>query len=51
MFRGVCRLALAESGRCTSRSLSLHDVHLIKDMNMNAVRMSHIARRPFSRCL
>lgn len=29
------------SGRTTSRALSIVDVNLIKDMNMNAVRMSH----------
>jgi len=42
MFRGVCRHCFwPESGRCTSRPLSLQDVNLIKEMNMNAVRMSH----------
>jgi hypothetical protein len=30
-----------ESGRTSSRERALADVHLIKDMNMNAVRMSH----------
>jgi hypothetical protein len=29
------------SGRTTSKSISIEDVLLIKDMNMNAVRMSH----------
>jgi hypothetical protein len=29
------------SGRTTSKELSIMDVNLIKDMNMNAVRMSH----------
>src|SRR3712207_8253880 len=29
------------SGRTTSRRISLADVQLMKDMNMNAVRMSH----------
>jgi beta-galactosidase/beta-glucuronidase len=29
------------SGRTTSRELSIEDVSLMKDMNMNAVRMSH----------
>ncbi len=30
-----------DSGRTTSRELSIMDVNLITDMNMNAVRMSH----------
>ena len=30
-----------ESGRTSSRARSMEDVRLIKDMNMNAVRMSH----------
>ena len=30
-----------DSGRCLSRELSYADVRLIKEMNMNAVRMSH----------
>ena len=29
------------SGRTTSKALSIEDVQLMKDMNMNAVRMSH----------
>lgn len=42
MFRGVCRhSAWPTSGRCMSKDLSLSDANLIKDMNMNAVRMSH----------
>ncbi len=42
MFRGVCRHSFwPESGRTTSKALSIADVNLIKDMNMNAVRMSH----------
>jgi hypothetical protein len=41
-FRGVCRhTAWPTSGRCSSNELSIADVNLIKDMNMNAVRMSH----------
>ena len=41
-FRGVCRHSFwPESGRTLSKQLSLLDVQLIKDMNMNAVRMSH----------
>ncbi|MHC4464657.1 MAG: glycoside hydrolase family 2 protein [Planctomycetota bacterium] len=30
-----------DSGRCLSRQVSYDDVRLIKEMNMNAVRMSH----------
>ncbi|UCC96976.1 MAG: hypothetical protein JSW66_14160 [Phycisphaerales bacterium] len=30
-----------DSGRCLSRKVSYDDVRLIKEMNMNAVRMSH----------
>jgi len=30
-----------DSGRCLSRKISYNDVELIKQMNMNAVRMSH----------
>jgi len=42
MFRGVCRhSAWPTSGRCLSKELSIMDVNLMKDMNMNAVRMSH----------
>jgi hypothetical protein len=42
IFRGVCRHSFwPTSGRCTSKELSITDVNLIKDMNMNAVRMSH----------
>jgi len=41
-FRGVCRHTFwPESGRCSSKALSISDVETIKDMNMNAVRMSH----------
>jgi len=41
-FRGVCRHSFwPESGRALNKALSLEDVQLIKDMNMNAVRMSH----------
>lgn len=41
-FRGVCRhTAWPTSGRCSSKELSIQDVNLMKDMNMNAVRMSH----------
>ncbi len=41
-LRGVNRHTFwPESGRTTSRTLSIRDAELIKDMNMNAVRMSH----------
>jgi hypothetical protein len=42
MFRGVCRHTFwPTSGRTSSKQLAIDDVNLIKDMNMNAVRMSH----------
>ena len=42
MFKGVCRHTFwPESGRASSPALAIEDVNLIKDMNMNAVRMSH----------
>ena len=42
MFRGVNRhTSWPTSGRTTSKALSITDVNLMKDMNMNAVRMSH----------
>ena len=41
-FKGVCRHSFWPStGRMMSERFSLADVQLIKDMNMNAVRMSH----------
>lgn len=41
-FRGVCRHTFwPESGRCSSKALSISDVETMKDMNLNAVRMSH----------
>ncbi|MFA6676881.1 MAG: glycoside hydrolase family 2 TIM barrel-domain containing protein [Bacteroidales bacterium] len=41
-IKGVNRhCAWPTSGRTTSKKLSIKDVKLIKDMNMNAVRMSH----------
>jgi beta-galactosidase/beta-glucuronidase len=41
-FKGVCRHSFwPETGRTTSKSLSIQDVLLMKEMNMNAVRMSH----------
>lgn len=42
IFKGVCRHSeWPESGRTLSRSVHLMDIHTIKGMNMNAVRMSH----------
>jgi hypothetical protein len=42
MFRGVCRHTFSPSGgRTSSKKLAIEDVNLMKDMNMNAVRMSH----------
>ncbi|WP_460906940.1 glycoside hydrolase family 2 protein [Spirosoma areae] len=42
MFRGVNRGGFwPTTGRTTNRQISLMDVNLMKDMNMNAVRMSH----------
>lgn len=41
-FKGVNHHSFwPESGRTTSKSLSIKDVLLIKEMNMNAVRMAH----------
>ena len=42
MFKGVCRHTFwPSSGRTSSKKLAVEDVNLMKDMNMNAVRMSH----------
>jgi hypothetical protein len=42
MFKGVNRHSFyPSSGRTTSKALSIKDVQLMKEMNMNAVRMSH----------
>lgn len=42
IFKGVNRYCFwPESGRTLSRKISLDDALLIKDMNMNAVRMAH----------
>ncbi len=42
IFKGVCRHSeWPESGRTLSKAISILDVNLMKDMNMNAVRMSH----------
>lgn len=41
-FKGVNRHSFhPESGRTTSKEISIHDVRLMKEMNMNAVRMAH----------
>jgi len=41
-FKGVNRHSFyPSSGRTTSKSLSIEHAQMIKDMNMNAVRMSH----------
>ncbi len=42
IFKGVCRHSeWPETGRTLSRAVHLLDIKLMKDMNMNAVRMSH----------
>lgn len=42
MFKGVNRHSFwPSSGRTMSKELSINDVKMMKDMNMNAVRMSH----------
>jgi hypothetical protein len=42
LLKGVDRHSFwPESGRTLSRSVHLMDINLMKDMNMNAVRMSH----------
>jgi Glycosyl hydrolases family 2, TIM barrel domain/Glycosyl hydrolases family 2, sugar binding domain/Glycosyl hydrolases family 2/Beta galactosidase small chain len=42
VLKGVCRHSeWPESGRALSKDISIMDVNLMKDMNMNAVRMSH----------
>ena len=41
-FKGVNRHSFyPDSGRTTSKALSIEHVNMMKDMNMNAVRMSH----------
>ena len=41
-FKGVCRHSFwPSSGRALNKELSILDVQMMKDMNMNAVRMSH----------
>jgi hypothetical protein len=42
MFKGVCRHSFRpNTGRTLNKQVSIEDVNTIKDMNMNAVRMSH----------
>lgn len=42
MFKGVDHHSFwPESGRTTSAAINIEDVRLIKEMNMNSVRMSH----------
>ncbi len=42
IFRGVCRHTFwPSSGRTSSKQMAIDDINLMKDMNMNAVRMSH----------
>jgi hypothetical protein len=42
MLKGVCRHAFwPESGRTLSPEIDRNDINVIKDLNMNAVRMSH----------
>ena len=41
-FKGVCRHTFwPENGRTSSKEMAINDINLIKEMNMNAVRMSH----------
>lgn len=41
-LKGVCRHSFwPDSGRCLSKEINYADVRLIREMNMNAVRMSH----------
>jgi len=48
IFRGVCRHTFwPTSGRTSSKQLAIDDVNLMKDMNMNAVRMSHYPPDPY----
>lgn len=47
MFKGVNRHSFwPETGRALNKKLSIKDALLIKDMNMNAVRMSHYPPDP-----
>ncbi len=43
-YKGVCRHTFhPDHGRTSSKAFSIEVVNLLKDMNMNAVRMSHYA--------
>ncbi|MGB8193356.1 MAG: glycoside hydrolase family 2 TIM barrel-domain containing protein, partial [Chitinophagaceae bacterium] len=47
VFKGVNRHSIwPESGRTLSHGIHLQDIRLMKDMNMNAVRMSHYPPDP-----
>ena len=47
MFKGTCRHSFwPDSGRCLSEALNRADVQLMKEMNLNAVRMSHYPPDP-----
>lgn len=47
MLKGCCRHSFwPDSGRCLSEAINRNDVRLIKEMNMNAVRMSHYPPDP-----
>lgn len=42
IFKGVCRHSFRpNTGRTLNKKVSIEDVNTLKDMNMNAVRMSH----------
>lgn len=42
IFKGVCRHSFwPETGRCLSEENHVEDIRLMKEMNMNSVRMSH----------
>ena len=46
-FKGVCRHSFwPETGRTLNKELSVKDVLLMKEMNMNSVRMSHYPPDP-----
>lgn len=41
-FKGICRHSFwPTTGRALNKTISIEDVQLLKEMNMNAVRMSH----------
>lgn len=47
-FKGVSHHSFwPESGRTMSKALSIRDITLMKEMNMNAVRMSHYPPDPY----